>query len=175
MSRSAHADSIQGAFLGALQAEGFIIETMSQVAAHATDPAAKGLFEHLGRAGRNVLFIKELGLINFHVRSELRGWWNILISVKEDLDWLHRDFRVHRYFILLIGRNDKHIADGYIFSDFNAPVFIKPPGVEATKFTINEKQHLDPDKRIRSLNKIAKALLERRAGDLGGRSSAGAQ
>lgn len=159
MSRTVQSDAIQKALLDALTAEGAAIEEMSQVAARASDPLARGLFQHLGRAHRNVFFIKGIGLINGHVRSELRGWWNILESVKKDLDWLHNDYRVKRYFVLLIGRKDKYIADGYVFSDFNGPVFLKPPSIVASKFTINEKQHLESAERLSSINKVAKVLI----------------
>jgi hypothetical protein len=160
VSRTEQSDAIQEAFLDALRAEGAVVEDMKQVAARTIDPVARGLFEHLGRARRNVFFVKSVGLINLHVRSEARGWWDILKSVKEDLDWLRKDFRVNRYFVLLIGHKDQYFdANGYIASDFNGPPFVKHPGIEATKFTINEKQHLDPDARLLSVSKIAKVLL----------------
>ncbi len=161
MSRTLQSDAIQDGFLNALKAEGAVVEDMMQLAARATDPAAQGLFQHLGRYRRNVFSIKSVGLINVHVRSELRGWWNILKTVKEDFDWLQKDFRLNHYFVLLIGRKDHHIADGYIVSDFNAPPFVTHPSIEATKFTINEKQHLNPDERLSSISKVAKVLLSR--------------
>lgn len=82
--------------------------------------------------------------------------------VKEDFDWLQKDFHINHYFVLLIGRKDKYIANGYIASDFNARPFSAHPGIEATKFTINEKQHLDPDERLLSVSKIANILLGKR-------------
>ena len=159
MSRTAQSNAIQKALLDTLTAEGAAVEDMTQVAARASDPVARGLFQHLGRAHRNVFFIKGVGLINVHVRSELRGWWNILESVKKDFDWLHNEHGVKRYFVLLIGRKDKYIADGYVFSDFNGPIFLEPPRIIASKFTINEKQHLESAERISSINKVGKVLL----------------
>jgi len=159
MSRTVQSDFIQKAFLQALKAEGAIVEDMQQVAARFSDSNARKYFEHLGRAGRNVFFVKRVGLINVHVRSELPGWWNVLTSVKEDFDELKKDSRLNHYFVFLVGRNDKYIADGYISSDFNAPPFTRHPSIEATKFTINEKQHLNPDERLSSISKIAKVLI----------------
>ena len=159
MSRTAQSDAIQKALFDVLTAEGAAVEDMSQVVARTSDPVARGLFQHLGRAHRNVFFIKGVGLINVHVRSELRGWWNILESVKKDFDWLHNEHGVKRHFVLLIGRKDKYIADGYVFSDFNGPVFFEPPRLIASKFTINEKRHLESAERLSSINKVAKGLL----------------
>lgn len=158
MSRTVQSDVIQEAFLDALRAEGAIVETMSEFAARTSDPALRDVIKGLGRAGRNVFLVKGVGLINVHVRSEPPGWWNILRSVKEDLDFL-QEGRLSRYFVFLIGRKDQHIANGYIASDFNAPPFIKQPSIEATKFTINEKQHLEPVSLLLSVSKIAKVLL----------------
>lgn len=62
--------------------------------------------------------------------------------------------------MLLVGRNDHHIADGYIGTDFVKPPFIRLPGDEETKYTISEKQHLDRESLLLSVGKVAKVLLE---------------
>lgn len=164
MSRTAQSDTIQETFLNALKAEAAVVETMSELAARISDRELREGLEALGRAGRNLFLVKGVGLINVHVRSEPPGWWNILKSVKEELDLLQKELRVNRYFVFLIGRKDQHIADGYIASDFDAAPFIKHPGIEATKFTMNEKQHLDSAERLLSVSKIAKVLLGSRKG-----------
>ena len=154
MSRTIESDAIQEAFLDALRAEGAVVENMSEVAGHTSYPELRDLLRSLGRAGRNVFFVEGVGIIQVHVRTEPPGWWNVLRSVKEELDMLAK-----HYFVFLVGRKDKYVADGYIAADFNGPPFIKHPGVEATKFTINEKQHLASDERLLSVSKIAKVLL----------------
>jgi hypothetical protein len=69
--------------------------------------------------------------------------------------------------VFLIGRRDQHIANGYIASEFDAPPFIKHPGIQATKFSINEKQHLEPTSLLLSVSKIAEVLLSRGRARLG--------
>jgi hypothetical protein len=110
-----------------------------------------------GRAASNVFFVKGVGLINIHVRTEAPGWWNIQKSIMDQLDYL-QERGVKRYFIFLIGREDEDIADGYIVSDFNE--FIRAPSnEEPTKFTIRERQHLDPGKLVLAARKLARELL----------------
>jgi len=103
--------------------------------------------------------VRGVGLINVHVRSEPPGWWNILKTVKEDLDFLRKHLRVERLFVLLVGRNDRFVADGYIATEFDEPPFLRHPGIETKKYSINEKSHLDASKKILSVEKLAKGLL----------------
>lgn len=158
MSRTVDSDAIQGAFLDSLRTEGGVVESMSDVAARVAHlPELQGVFKDLGRAASNVFFVKGVGLINIHVRTDAPGWWNIQKSIMDQLDYL-QERGVKRYFIFLIGREDENIADGYIVSDFSE--FIRAPSNEETsKFTIREKQHLDPGKLVLSARKLTKELL----------------
>jgi hypothetical protein len=159
MSRAAKADRIRDAFLEALKAQGASIETMGDLAADASNSTIRGLFLALGQAGREVYLVRGVGFINVHVRSEPPGWWSILKTVKRDLDVLAIEFGTKCFYVLLVGRNDQHIADGYIATDFSNPPFVRPPGVEETKYTVNEKQHLDARKLLLSVGKVAKVLM----------------
>ena len=159
MSRTVEADQIRNAFLDALRAEGASVESMADRAANASNETVRNLLLALGRAGREVYLVPGVGFINVHVRSEGRGWWGILKSVKKDLDFLANELGMKCYFVLLIGRDDKYIADGYIVTDFARSPFLKPPSVDATKYTVNERQHLNPSKRFLSIGKVAKTLM----------------
>lgn len=159
MSRTVEADRIRNDFLEALRAEGASVESMIDRAANASNETTRNLLVALGRAGREVYLVGGVGFINVHVRSEDRGWWGILKTVKKDLDFLANELGLKCYFVLLVGRDDKHIADGYIAADFASSPFLKPPSVDATKYTVNEKQHLIPSKRLLSIGKVAKALM----------------
>lgn len=155
------ADRIRDEFLKAVEESlGRPVETMNELLSKTSEPALRGLFEHLGRAGRNVFFVKGIGLVNIHVRSEPPGWWNILKTVKEDLDWLQREHHIKGYYVLLVGRNDRYVANGYIVTDFNTFPFLRHPGVEATKYSINEKQDLDISSKLLSVERIAKDLTK---------------
>jgi len=153
---------IRDAFLDAVKSFGGTIETMNDLASKATIPNVRQVYERLGQSGRNVYLIHGVGLINIHVRSEPPGWWNVLKTVKEDFDLLRRELGIETYFLLLIGRSDRHVANGYIASDFTKSPVTRHPGIEGTKFTINERQHLDPSKRLLSVEQVAKILLEAR-------------
>ena len=166
MDRHAKADSIRDAFLNALKSEGASVRTMIELAEKESDPEFRSIMLALGRAGREVYLVSGVGFINVHVRSEPPGWWNILKTVKEDLAFLSAkrsdEPGINWYYILLIGRGDHHVADGYIATDFDKPPFTRPPGVEKTKYTINERQHLDSRKLLLSVGKVAKTLLQQR-------------
>lgn len=160
MSHSRDADQIKEKFLANLKSLGASVKTMEQLALSASDPEVRSVFKRLGQAQRNVYSVHGIGLINVHVRSESPGWWNVLKTVKGDLDTLRKDLGVRSWYVFLTGRNDRFIADGYIATDFDTSPFIRHPGIETTKYTINERQHLNNSKRLRSVEKIAKVLLD---------------
>jgi len=159
MSRTIESDSVRDALLTSLRSQGASVETMASLASDTTTSTVRSLFERLGHAGREVYFVRGLGLINVHVRSQSPGWWNILKTVKNDLDTLHGELGIARFFVLLIGRPDRFIADGYIITEFDQPPLMRDPSVERTKYTINEMPHLDQSRKLLSLDKVTKALL----------------
>jgi hypothetical protein len=152
-------NEVKDQFLRALVAHGETVVTMTEIASKSPEPGVRQLFERLGQAGRDVYLLQGVGLINVHVRSTPPGWWNIQKSVKTDLDDLHEALSIDRVFVLLIGRKDQFIADGYIAADFEHPPFVRPPGEGATKYSINEKQHLNQAFMFLSLDKVAEGLL----------------
>lgn len=164
MNRHIKADSIRDAFLNALKSEGASVRTMVELAEKETDQELRNIMLALGRAGREVYLVSGVGFVNVHVRSEPPGWWNILKTVRGDLTFLSAKrggkSGINCYYVLLIGRNDHHVADGYIATDFDKPPFTRPPGLEKTKYTINERQHLDSGKLLLSVGKVAKTLLQ---------------
>lgn len=161
MPASDRTEKIRDTFLDALRSEGMSPEPLIDVAAAASG-IVKELFAALGRAGREVYLIRGVALINVHVRSEPPGWWNILKTVKRDLDLMAKEFGLNCIYVLLIGRSDKHVADGYIVSDFAKPPFIRAPKAEETKYSINERQHLDKKNLLLSVAKVAKVLAQHR-------------
>lgn len=157
-----HADRsnvIRDAFLATLREKSASVESMIDLAATEPNEAARSLFLGLGQAGREIYLVRGVGIINIHIRSERPGWWNILKSVKTDLDSLADELGVKSYYVLLIGRDDHYIANGYIATDFASSPFARAPGIEKTKYSVNEKQHLDQSKLLLSVNKIANTLL----------------
>ena len=123
----------------------------------------KFMFAALGQAGREVYLIRGVALVNVHVRSEPPGWWNILKTVKRDLDLMAKEFALNCIYVLLVGRSDRHVADGYIVTDFAKGPFTRPLKAEKTKYSINERQHLDKGALLLSVAKVAKVLAQYRA------------
>jgi len=160
MSRTAKADDIRDAFLEALRSQDATVETMADLAADESNEKIRNLFLSLGQAGREVYLVRGVGFVNIHVRSEPPGWWGILQTVKRDLDALTGELKIRSVYVLLIGRKDQHIADGYIATDFTNSPFIRLPSVDDTKYTVNERQHLDVNKLLLSVGKVAKVLLQ---------------
>jgi len=167
MADHARADEIRNAFLDALKAQGARVRTMMDLANEMSDPKLRSICLGLGQAGREVYFVPGVGFINVHVRSESPGWWNVLKTVKNDLAFLSAapegQPTINCYYVLLIGRKDQHIADGYIVTDFDKSPLVRHPGVEETKYSINERQYLDQRALILSITRVAKALLDKRA------------
>jgi hypothetical protein len=158
MTQTETAARIRDALLEAVRSNELSVETMADLAETIEDRQVREVVEGLGRAGRDVYLVRRVGFINVHVRSEPPGWWNILKTVKRDFDFLRTKLGIACYFVLLIGRRDHHIADGYIATDFSFSPFIKHPGIETTKYSINEKQHLDKSKLLLSIHGVVKGL-----------------
>lgn len=139
---------------------------MIELAEKESNPKFRSIMLGLGRAGREVYTVAGVGFINVHIRSEPPGWWSILKTVKEDLAFLSEargdEPRINCYYVLLIGRKDHYVADGYIATDFDKSPFVRLPGKEKTKYTVNEKQHLDSSRVLLSIGKVAKVLIEQR-------------
>ena len=167
MSRNEKSDSIRDAFLAALRSQGAFVEGMNDLAAAESNATFRNIFLGLGKAGREVYFVRGVGIMNIHIRTEPPGWWNILKSVKGDLDFLSEELGVNTYFVLLIGRKDHHIANGYIAADFKTSPFARPPNTEETKYSVNEKVNLDKNKLLLSIDKIAKVLFQLKKSELG--------
>ena len=118
MASQAKAEEIRNAFLDALKAQGASVRTMMDLANEMADPKLRSICLGLGQSGREVYFLTGVGFINVHVRSEAPGWWSILKTVRNDLAFLsggrESELTINCYYVLLVGRNDLHVADGFV-------------------------------------------------------------
>lgn len=160
MSRTSKSDEIRDAFINVIRAQGVSVESVADLASTEANSIIRDLFLELGRAGREIYLVRGVGFINVHIRSESPGWWNIVKSVKADLDHLAKEYGLKTYYVLLVGRDDRHIANGYVATDFLSSPFIRLPREEEIKFTVKAKQHLDPRKYLLSVEKVARVLLQ---------------
>ena len=158
MPRETLDERIRRAFLDELGKLGLPVVTMNALAAESDTEAVRRVFQRLGQADREVYLVRGVGIVNLHIRSESPGWWNILKSVKDDLDWLRRDLKFACFYVLLVGTADDAVANGYVFSEFAYPPFKQKPTAEATKYSINERPNLDRTKALPSVERVAKVL-----------------
>ena len=154
------ADRIREALLEALRNQGASVQKMRDLVQGESDASVRNLFLELGKSSREVYTVTGVGLINVHVRSESPGWWNILKTVKRDFTALSTSLGMPCYYIFLIGRKDQHIADGYIATDFNQSPFIHPPHEEPKKYSIHASQHLNQNRIILTINRVAQTLIQ---------------
>jgi hypothetical protein len=162
MTRGTADERIRRAFFDELGKLGLSVVTMDALATESDSEAVRRVFQRLGQADREVYLVRGVGIVNLHIRSESPGWWNILKSVKDDLDWLRRDLKFACYYVLLAGTGDHAVANGYIFSEFAYPPFKRKPAAEATKYSINERPNLDRSKALPSVEEVAKVLASYR-------------
>jgi hypothetical protein len=151
---------IREAFLQALGSEGATVQKVRDLAEGQSDPYIRSLLLELGNATREVYSVRGVGIINIHIKSEPPGWWNIMESVDNHFALLST-MQIHCFYVLILGRKDQHVADGYIATDINQPPFIQRPTIKSGKFySVTERQHLDRNKLILSIGKIARTLIQ---------------
>ena len=68
--------------------------------------------------------------------------------------------RIHCYYVLLIGRKDQHIADGYIATDLNQPPFKQHPVIRPKHYSVTERRHLNPNRILLTISKVARTLIQ---------------
>lgn len=155
------ANEITEAFVAALRDLGASVQTMAEVAAKFHEQPMHDLLLALGRAGRKVFLVSNVGLVNVHVRAGSVGFWGVEKSVKKEFEALARHLEVPGYFVFLVGRDDQHVADGYVASSLEASPFVRPVRAQATNYKINERQDLDPSKKRPGIRKVAETLLQK--------------
>ena len=161
MSQSSTANDITEAFLNVLRELGATVLTMTEVAARFDEQPMHDFLLSLGRAGRKVFFVPTVGLLNVHVRASSVGFWGVEKSVKNEFEKVARFLEVPGHFVFLVGRNDQHVANGYVASSLDASPFVRPVRAQATSYKINERQDLDTSKKRLGIRKVAEALLHK--------------
>jgi hypothetical protein len=159
MSRTEKSDAIRDAFLAALREQGAPVERVSELATNELNDKIRRMLLVLGGAGREVYLVKGVGLVNVHVRAEPPGWWGIMKSVKDQFDLVVKELGLKAYYVLLVPRKDHQIT-GYVVTDFLSSPFVQVPAGEKTMYTVKVERHLDPLKRLVSVERIAAALLQ---------------
>ena len=154
---SSASDAIHESFVSSLRALGASVESMADLAAGEPNEKIRSVYRSLGRAQRELLFVRGVGFLNVHVRADPPGFWSVQKSVKAELDFLVEQVGVKCYYVFLVGRPSRKFSDGFIATDLSSPPFVKRPFENPDRFTVNERD-LDPGKKLLSLEKVARVL-----------------
>ncbi len=159
MSHSDKDEYFRDKFIDAIVANGTGIEGMSGLAHRLSNPKFGDMFERWARLGREIFFVKKVGLINVHVRSEPPGFWGVTKNVINDFHVIKEHLGIQCLFVLLVGQEKGTDQDGYILEDILSSPMIERPSEQAEVYKINEK-NLDRSKVIHSTDNIVKRLIE---------------
>jgi hypothetical protein len=160
MSRSEKEKYLRENFIDAIVACGTGVVDMSEFARRFDDNKIfKEIFIRWSRTGREVFFIKKVGFVNLHVRSEPPGFWGVTKKVIKDFKAVSEHLRTPCWFVLLVGEEYGDDQNGYILEDIFSPSMIQKPSEQAEAFKINER-NLDNKEVILSTNKVAQRLIE---------------
>lgn len=152
-------------FIIALKEQGITVRTANQVSSIIDDKNSAAIIQMLGANNRKIYFLTcqdKTGIIHLHVRGEGSGFWGL---TKNTIDHLKLFRKIPNWLILLVGRQDKFIANGYIIPEIGKFPMKRQLTLLATGgYRINEKQDLDSVAKIRSgemiVSKLKKLILD---------------
>ena len=159
MPRSEKDEYFRDKFIDAIVANGTGIESMSGLARQLSNPKFGDMFERWARLGREIFYVKRVGFINVHVRSEPPGFWGVTKNVISDFHVIKKHSGTQCWFVLLVGQENGNDQNGYILENIFSPPMIESPSEQAEAYKINEK-NLDRSKVIYTTNNIVKHLME---------------
>ena len=159
MGHSDEADKIRTEFLQLLKNNGVKTTNLKELSSRSDNDILQQIFTSWSRTNREIYFIKDVGFVNLHIRSESKGFWGITQSIEDDFKVLANDLGIPSWYVLLVGRDDKWLADGYIIDHaFSKPILSMPAPTKG-QYKINEKSNLDTSSRIRSLEDVVATLV----------------
>jgi len=137
------------------------ILNMKEFSSFFEDPKIRNFFLSWDAFKRQIIFIKSVGFVNYHIHSKEPGFWGIPVRIQRDFGIIAKGLKIPCWYVLLVGRNDKWIANGYIIDyEFGIPL-IKIPDPKNDQYKINEKSNLDKNYLIHSVQRVAEKLIER--------------
>jgi len=159
MGRSDKSDKIQAEFLQLLENSEVKISNLKELSSHVENDLLKSIFISWSKANRNIYYVKDVGFVNVHVRSESKGFWGIPQSIQKDFNALENELGISCWYVLLLGREDKWLADGYIIDHSLTKPILNLPTPSKGHYKINEKSNLDTSCLIQSLETVAETLV----------------
>ncbi len=147
-------------FLDAIVAQGSGIEDMLVFAKRFEyNKGIKDIFLRWSRLGRELYFVKKVGFVNIHIRSEPPGFWGISKNVIKDFRAVREYLPIPCWFVLLVAQQYGNDLNGYILEDIFSPPMLQKPSEQVDAYKINER-NLDQNKVISSTEKIVETLMD---------------
>ena len=158
MGRSEKEEQFREQFLDEIVNHGTGIEDMSTLARRFDDGPFRNVFLKWSRSGREIFFIKEIGFVNVHIRSEPPGFWGVTKNVLKDFKDIKENLKISCFFVLIVGNDHGTDLNGYILKDMKSYPLIKAPSEQEDAYKINETD-LDKNEVILSLRNIVEAVI----------------
>jgi hypothetical protein len=145
-------------FIITLKEQGLTVRTANEVSSIVDDKNFAAAIRILGDNHRNIYFLtcqNKVVIIHLHIRSEESGFWGLTKSTLDHLKLFKEKLKIPYLLVLLVGRQDKFIADGYIIPEVGKSPMTRQLTLLANGgYKINEKQDLNSGKKIRSIKMI---------------------
>jgi hypothetical protein len=153
-------------FIIALKEQGITVRKANEVIPD--DKNFANAILRLGANHRNIYFIicqDKVAIIQLHIRSGGSGFWGLTKSTLDHVRLFKEKLKIPNLLVLLVGRQDNFIADGYIIPEIGKSPMTRQLTLLANGgYRINEKQDLNSGKKIRSIKmivcKIEKLILD---------------
>lgn len=167
MGHNSNAQKIQEAFIASLKETGTKVLTLADLSRNTKNPSIGRMFDAWSSVNREIIFAEGVGFVNYHVRSKAPGFWGITQSIENDFNVIVKELSISCWYVLLVGRDDKWIANGYIIDHSLKKPLIKPLSATNGQYKINEKVDLDGDAVIWGVQRVANKLVELGKGSWG--------
>lgn len=115
---------------------------------------------------RRIILVPGIGFLWIHIRTfnDKGGFWGLYQNLYDELINIYGKENISHKILLLIGRNDNCIADGYLFDKITDPLFKSEPPIHGGSYKIVENNIFQQYK-IKTLDRICdeiKLLLSKK-------------
>jgi hypothetical protein len=151
-------------FIIALKKKGLTVKTANQLSSIGDDDNISAVIRMLGANNRNIYFIicqGKIGIVQLHIRAEGSGFWGLTKRIIDDAKTFKDILKIPNWLVLLLGRQDKFIADGYVIPEIGKSPMKRQITLLANGcYKINEIPDLNIAEKIRSIEIIASKIRE---------------
>jgi hypothetical protein len=159
MGRTEKAEELRDKLIEALAAKGAAVADMAEFARCIDVPQLRSILQRWARSGRELFFVKGVGFISVHVRSEAPGFWGVTKDVVSDFETVRNYLGIPCWYVLLVGRKDGKDVNGYILEQLQGPPLVQNPSEQSASYKINERD-IDVNIKVGTAEFIARKLIE---------------